>query len=295
MLGTGNVRPARSVAEAILNREGKGRFTAYSVPAAALAARSIPTPSPASRISGYVRRRRPALEELERVRRPGCSRDGFRLHPSATTLPANSCPPIWPGRPNAPPIGAFPTPPQRRAPRPRSRLAFDDAYHMLATRIGIFRQSGPMTHTAADRVPTPSNTRDCTTDLTRCRNSSATSRSGRSPHRRAHEGPECGWDAAGGVLFALLRSFEPMRRWCSRIKQQELWVALGDTAAHAEARPPARSSSARSPRWLRRDPALGRSDDFSDCPESRRPDSPPGLPVCEGSTLSIPLAVPVCG
>ncbi|WP_439579236.1 metalloregulator ArsR/SmtB family transcription factor [Elioraea sp.] len=130
-LCTGNSH--RSImAEAILNREGAGRFRAVSA---------------GSHPEGAV-----APETLDLLRRLNHPVDGLRskswdefAHPSAPSLhfvitvcdsAAGEICPSWPGQPMAAHWGV-PDPAWARSPAERGR-ALSDTYRMLANRIGIF-------------------------------------------------------------------------------------------------------------------------------------------------------------
>jgi len=129
---TGN--SARSImAEAILNREGKGRFHAYSAGS-----------HPKGEINPHT------LALLERL---DYDVKGFRSKswdefagPDAPEMDfiftvcddaAGEVCPVWPGRPATAHWGV-PDPAAATGSPIDVQLAFDDAYRMLATRIGIF-------------------------------------------------------------------------------------------------------------------------------------------------------------
>ena len=129
---TGN--SARSIlAEAILNREGKGRFRAFSA---------------GSHPKGAVHPM--ALDLLRRTNHPtdalrSKSWDEFAA-PGAPTLDfaftvcdnaAGEACPIWPGQPMTAHWG-LPDPAAAAGSETERRLAFADAYRMLSNRIAIF-------------------------------------------------------------------------------------------------------------------------------------------------------------
>jgi protein-tyrosine-phosphatase len=131
-LCTGN--SARSImAEAILNREGKGRFNAYSA---------------GSRPKGSVNPHAIALLKAGRFDVSGFrskSWDEFAA-PGAPMMDfvftvcddaAGEACPIWPGQPMTAHWGV-PDPDKATGSDAEIGLAFADAYRMLATRIGIF-------------------------------------------------------------------------------------------------------------------------------------------------------------
>lgn len=131
-LCTGN--SARSImAEAILNREGAGRFSAYSAGS-----------HPKGMVHPY------ALDLLMKLNYPtqelrSKSWDEF----AAATAPkldfiftvcdsaaAETCP-VWPGQPMTAHWG-IPDPAAAQGTEAERRLAFADAYRMLKNRIGVF-------------------------------------------------------------------------------------------------------------------------------------------------------------
>ena len=129
---TGN--SARSImAEAILNREGKGRFTAYSAgsrpggtvnPHAISLLKNLGYDVGALRSKSWDEFAGPDAPEMDFV---------FTVCDDAA---GESCP-IWPGRPTTAHWGV-PDPAAAAGTPAQIQLAFDDAYRMLATRIGIF-------------------------------------------------------------------------------------------------------------------------------------------------------------
>jgi arsenate reductase (thioredoxin) len=131
-LCTGN--SARSIlAECILNREGKGRFSAFSAGS-----------QPKGQIHPY------ALDLLKKTNHPTAglrskSWDEF-AEPGAPQLDfvftvcdnaANEVCPIWPGQPMTAHWGV-PDPAAAEGTEAERRLAFADAYRMLHNRISIF-------------------------------------------------------------------------------------------------------------------------------------------------------------
>jgi arsenate reductase len=129
---TGN--SARSImAEAILNREGKGRFRAYSAgshpggtvnPHAVSLLKNLDYDVGALRSKSWDEFAGPQAPEMDFV---------FTVCDDAA---GESCP-IWPGRPTTAHWG-IPDPAAAAGTPAQIQLAFDDAYRMLATRIGIF-------------------------------------------------------------------------------------------------------------------------------------------------------------
>jgi len=129
---TGN--SARSImAEAILNREGKGRFKAYS-------AGSHPggtvNPHALSLLAnlGYdvSQFRSKSWDEFAGADAPEMD----FIFTVCDDAAGETCP-IWPGRPASAHWGV-PDPARAKGTPAEVQLAFDDAYRMLATRIGIF-------------------------------------------------------------------------------------------------------------------------------------------------------------
>jgi len=131
-LCTGN--SARSIlAECILNREGKGRFRAYSAGS-----------HPKGQVHSY------AIELLKKLNHPTAglrskSWDEFAV-PDAPQLDfvftvcdnaANEVCPIWPGQPMTAHWG-LPDPAAAEGTEAEKHFAFADAYRMLLNRISIF-------------------------------------------------------------------------------------------------------------------------------------------------------------
>ena len=125
---------ARSVmAEAILNKEGRGRFRAYSAGS-----------QPSGKINPH------AVTLLEGL---GYDMSGFRskswnefAKPGAPTFDfvltvcddaANETCPVWPGQPMTAHWG-IPDPSRATGTEAEIAFAFSEAYRMLATRIGVF-------------------------------------------------------------------------------------------------------------------------------------------------------------
>ncbi len=131
-LCTGN--SARSVmAEAILNREGKGRFRAFS---AGSHPRGEIHPNTIALLKGLgydvAQFRSKSWDEFAGLEAPQMD-FVFTVCDSAAGEPC----PIWPGHPTTAHWGV-PDPAEATGTPAEIQLAFDDAYRMLATRIGIF-------------------------------------------------------------------------------------------------------------------------------------------------------------
>jgi protein-tyrosine-phosphatase len=131
-LCTGN--SARSIlAESILNREGKGRFTGYSAgsqpkgevhPFAIDLLKKMNYPIEALRSKSWDEFAVPGAPELDFV---------FTVCDNA----ANEVCPIWPGQPMTAHWG-IPDPAAATGTEVERRLAFADAYRLLNNRISIF-------------------------------------------------------------------------------------------------------------------------------------------------------------
>jgi arsenate reductase len=131
-LCTGN--SARSImAEAILNREGGGSFEAYSAgsnPKGAVNPHAVALlKSLGHDISGF---RSKSWDELGG---PGAPHFDF-IFTVCDQAAGESCP-IWPGHPMTVHWG-IPDPALATGKDAEIALAFDDAYRLLATRIGVF-------------------------------------------------------------------------------------------------------------------------------------------------------------
>jgi arsenate reductase len=129
---TGN--SARSIlAEAILNREGKGRFRAFS---AGSQPRGVVNPHALTLLKGLGYDtsgfRSKSWEEFAA---PGAPAMDF-IFTVCDDAAGETCP-VWPGHPATAHWGV-PDPAAARGSPAEVQLAFDDAYRMLATRIGIF-------------------------------------------------------------------------------------------------------------------------------------------------------------
>lgn len=129
---TGN--SARSImAEAILNREGKGRFRAFSAgsnprgainPHAAAFLGSLGYDIGALRSKSWDEFAGPDAPEMDFI---------FTVCDDAA---GETCP-VWPGHP-APAHWGVPDPAKVTGTLAEVQLAYDQAYRMLATRIGVF-------------------------------------------------------------------------------------------------------------------------------------------------------------
>ena len=129
---TGN--SARSImAEAILNREGKGRFKAYSAGS-----------HPAGAVNPHAVALLKALDyDVSRFRSKSWDEFAGTDAPEMDFIftvcddaAGESCP-IWPGHPATAHWGV-PDPAAANGTPAEIQLAFDEAYRMLATRIGVF-------------------------------------------------------------------------------------------------------------------------------------------------------------
>ena len=130
-LCTGN--SARSlIAEAILNREGAGRFRAHS-------AGSHPKPAPhpyAMDLLARLGHDTSALRSKDwtEFEAPGAPRMDF-VFTVCDAAAAEACP-IWPGQPMTAHWG-LPDPAAATGGEAERRLAFSEAYRMLSTRISV--------------------------------------------------------------------------------------------------------------------------------------------------------------
>jgi arsenate reductase len=125
---------ARSImAEAILNREGEGRFRAYSAgsrprdavnPVAAVVLGALGYDTAQLRAKSWDEFAAPGAPEMDFV---------FTVCDEAA---GETCP-VWPGHPASAHWG-IPDPAKATGNPAEVQLAFDDAYRMLANRIGIF-------------------------------------------------------------------------------------------------------------------------------------------------------------
>ena len=129
---TGN--SARSImAEAILNREGKGRFRAFS-------AGSKPKGSIDPHAYAFLQSLGYEMNELrskswDEFAGPDAPEMDF-IFTVCDDAAGETCP-IWPGRP-APAHWGFPDPAKATGTPAEIQLAFDNAYRMLERRIGVF-------------------------------------------------------------------------------------------------------------------------------------------------------------
>lgn len=131
-LCTGN--SARSIlAEAILNREGQGRFKAYS-------AGSMPTGKVHPYALDLLRNNNHPLDELrskswEEFARPDAPKMDFVF--TVCDNAANEVCPIWPGQPMTAHWGV-PDPAAVEGNEALKRLAFAETYRFMSNRISIF-------------------------------------------------------------------------------------------------------------------------------------------------------------
>ena len=131
-LCTGN--SARSImAEAILNREGRGRFRAFSAgshprgeisPHTAVFLKSLEYDTTDFRSKSWDEFVEPDAPEMDFI---------FTVCDDA----AGEVCPVWPGHPATAHWGV-PDPAKATGTTAEIQLAFDEAYRMLATRIGVF-------------------------------------------------------------------------------------------------------------------------------------------------------------
>ncbi|MEJ0011553.1 MAG: arsenate reductase ArsC [Bauldia sp.] len=125
---------ARSImAEAILNRDGKGRFRAFSAgsrPSGTVAEHALTLlktlnyDTASFRSKGWDEFARPGAPEMDFI---------FTVCDEAA---GETCP-VWPGHP-ASAHWSVPDPAKATGTHAEVSAAYDDAYRMLATRIGLF-------------------------------------------------------------------------------------------------------------------------------------------------------------
>ncbi len=131
-LCTGN--SARSIlAEACLNREGRGRFTAYSAgshPNGAVHPMAIDLLKRANYDTSGLR-----SKSWDEFAAPGAPKMDF-VFTVCDSAAAESCP-VWPGQPMTAHWGV-PDPAAVEGTDPEKALAFADTYRMLNNRISIF-------------------------------------------------------------------------------------------------------------------------------------------------------------
>jgi arsenate reductase len=146
-LCTGN--SARSImAEAILDREGKGRFEAYS---AGSRPKGAVNPHAAALLKGLgydtAAFRSKSWDEFGG---PGAPQFDF-IFTVCDQAAGESCP-VWPGHPMTAHWG-IPDPAAAEGNDAEIALAFDEAYRMLTTRIGVFTALpiATLDHVALDR------------------------------------------------------------------------------------------------------------------------------------------------
>ena len=131
-LCTGN--SARSVlAEAILNRDGLGKFRAYSAgsqPKGAVHPYALDLLTRLNHPTGDLR-----SKSWDEFAAPGAPEMDF-IFTVCDDAAGETCP-FWPGQPMTAHWG-MPDPAQALGNEAERRLAFSDAYKVLSTRIGIF-------------------------------------------------------------------------------------------------------------------------------------------------------------
>lgn len=131
-LCTGN--SARSIlAEACLNREGRGRFTAYSAgshPKGDVHPMAIELLKRANYDTSYLR-----SKSWDEFAAPGAPKMDF-VFTVCDSAAAETCP-VWPGQPMTAHWGV-PDPAAVEGTETERALAFADAYRMLNNRISIF-------------------------------------------------------------------------------------------------------------------------------------------------------------
>ena len=131
-LCTGN--SARSIlAEAILNREGQGRFTAFSAgshPTGKVNPNAVALLEKLNYQTGFAR-----SKSWDEFAVPGAPQMQF-VFTVCDSAAAEACP-IWPGQPMSAHWGV-PDPAAATGTEAEIRLAFSEAYRMLERRISIF-------------------------------------------------------------------------------------------------------------------------------------------------------------
>ncbi|WP_374652143.1 arsenate reductase ArsC [Dongia sp.] len=131
-LCTGN--SARSIlAESILNREGRGRFRAFS-------AGSQPRGAVHPFAIDLLKKMNHPVEQLRSKNWDEFAADGAPVMDFVFTVcdnAANEVCPVWPGQPMSAHWG-LPDPAAAEGTEAERRFAFADAYRMLTNRIGIF-------------------------------------------------------------------------------------------------------------------------------------------------------------
>jgi arsenate reductase (thioredoxin) len=131
-LCTGN--SARSIiAEAILNKAGRGRFRAYSA-GSQPKGRVNPNTIALLRGLGYDTSQL-RCKSWNEFTKPGAPRFDF-VFTVCDNAAAETCP-LWPGQPMTAHWG-IPDPAEAKGNSAEIAMAFKDAYRMLAQRIGIF-------------------------------------------------------------------------------------------------------------------------------------------------------------
>lgn len=131
-LCTGN--SARSIiAEAILNREGRGQFRAFSAGSQPKGAVNPHTVELLTRLSYDVSGLR--SKSWEEFARPGAPALDF-VFTVCDDAAGESCP-VWPGQPMTAHWG-IPDPAAAQGSPAQIAVAFNDAYRMLSQRIGAF-------------------------------------------------------------------------------------------------------------------------------------------------------------
>ncbi len=129
---TGN--SARSImAEAILNREGKGRFRAYSAGSHPQGTVNPHALDLLKRLDYDVTHFR--SKSWDEFAAPGAPEMDF-IFTVCDDAAGETCP-LWPGHPATAHLGV-PDPAKATGTLIEIKFAFDDAYRMLANRIGVF-------------------------------------------------------------------------------------------------------------------------------------------------------------